>query len=327
MAAVRRSRRSYATFYTTNGRDYLASEFGCSNEQLDAWLRSSTVRPHLQLWYKLCALGQRRFHEAVEWIERGCHIGSKGYFYDPEDGLQVDVKLFCLAEGNIDASASYQISIYADPHVETYGWSTAELWARSAWRVVQENASPGGVFETMAKKHASRAYALVIDMMSIAFHSIACRRSTSVWEEIIGFVAKETENATAEFTRNKMVIYLAGELDGDPNADRQEGGKGRLGKKRAEDVALETSSVADSEATTIHDSDEDGDFEDPATPSTKATNVKTSPRAPKKPKWRKSFEYEEDEIVVKARAIDRWLREKSVTPTPVRQQLVNLDRP
>ena len=306
--------RSASTSYTSNGRDYLASELGCTREQLDTWLKSSKVRPHLQVWYKLCVLGLRRCKEVVEWVETGTHIGHVGYFYDPVE-FQLDVALMCLGEGNVEGGPNYSVSQYADPTVQTYDWSTQEVWARTVWRIVQENGDGGDFFEAMIQEHPAKAYALVIDMLSIAFHSIIFRRCESVWEKLIGFGVglpfEALEDEAAEFTRNKMVIYLANQLDQSPNAEPQK------------DDVSDALSEADSEVDII-DHVDDEEFADPVTPNTKATNSESSPRAPRKRKWRDVVE-EEDEIVVMARSVHKWLRDKSATPTPIRQQLVSID--
>ncbi|EME47148.1 hypothetical protein DOTSEDRAFT_20951 [Dothistroma septosporum NZE10] len=317
MAAVRRSTRSASALYNSNGRDYLASELGCSQDELNAWLKSSKVRPHVQVWYKLCVLGRRRCQEITDWIARGTHIGKVGYFYD-DSKLQNDVLLECLCEGNIEVGTGYEISIFADPSVHTYNWSTQEIWARSAWRIVQENASPGDVFELMVLEHAARAYALVIDILSIAFHSITFRRSESVWEEIIDFgtslAFEPTVDEAAVCSRNRKVVYRASQLDQTPDPGHE---------KVQQDDQSDTSSVAESEASTIYYAD-DADFEEPSTPSTKAVSVRSSPRTPKKSKkWRDVVD--ENDTIVVARSVDKWLRGKSATPTPMRQQLVRMD--
>ncbi|KAK4545316.1 hypothetical protein LTR36_003496 [Oleoguttula mirabilis] len=109
-----------------NGRDYLSSLMGWSRHRLEGWLVSRTVRPHLQLWYRLCIANQRRFNDAVEWI----NIGNRGYFYATSD-LEEDLLLMCLCEGDGPELDSGE-DPYADETTNTGKWITQELWARTA---------------------------------------------------------------------------------------------------------------------------------------------------------------------------------------------------
>ena len=69
----------------------IASPTSWTRAKLEGWIASSTVQPHLQLWYQLCIASKRRFNDAVDWI----NTGEQGYFYNPND-LQEYLLLMCL---------------------------------------------------------------------------------------------------------------------------------------------------------------------------------------------------------------------------------------
>lgn len=172
------TRRSARVIYDSNGRDYLCSVTGWTRDTLDQWLISDSVRSHLQLWYAICIQSKGRFNEGVDWI-------NTGYFYD-EGALEEDVLLLCLNEGNSkdtkDNATSTNGPAYADKIAITCKWITAEVWGRTSWRIVQDNVGRGEAFEKAVIEHPSAAYAFVIDVLCLAFHSIAYRGKASVWE-------------------------------------------------------------------------------------------------------------------------------------------------
>jgi len=186
----RRSAR--LTVYDSNGRDALASTLNWSRTQLETWLTSPTVRPHLRLWYRTCIENERRYNEGIEWI----NTGEKGYYYNPSD-LEEDVLLECFGEGIAGGSPELEAMIggtvgFATEGIKTASWTTVELWARTAWRIVQNNMDAGQVFEQAALKHPAACYAAVIDLLCIAFHSIAHRGAASCYRDlIIGGTDKE----------------------------------------------------------------------------------------------------------------------------------------
>lgn len=192
----RRSAR--LTVYDSNGRDALASTLGWSRTQLETWLTSPTVRPHLRLWYRDCIENKRRYNEGIEWI----NTGEKGYYYNPSD-LEEDLLLECLGEGivvndgksgaseKLDAVIGSSIC-FADEGTKTACRTTVELWARTAWRIVQANMGAGQVFENAALRHPAACYAFAIDLLCIAFHSIAHRGAASCYRDlIVGCTDKE----------------------------------------------------------------------------------------------------------------------------------------
>ncbi|KAK5134488.1 hypothetical protein LTR08_006405 [Meristemomyces frigidus] len=156
-----------------NGRVYLASLLSWPRHRLETWLTSPTVRPHLQLWYRLCISNSRRFNDAVEWI----NTGPKGYYFHTDD-LEEDLLLMCLGEGN----DGYD---YVERKARTEWWITQEVWARTAWRIVQANAGEKEVFELMVEERPAGAYGFVIEVLCLAFHSIAHRGKGSCYVELI----------------------------------------------------------------------------------------------------------------------------------------------
>jgi len=176
-----------------NGRDYLSSLMGWSRYELECWITSPTVRPHLRLWYRLCITSQRRFNDAVEWI----NTGPKGYFYNERD-LQEDLLLYCMCEGDDEASGGVR-SAYGDETLKTGKWITQELWARTAWRIVHANKGPGQAFEKNVVEHPAACYAFVVDLLCMAFHSIAHRGKASCYEGLInGTVRPRRRNAISD---------------------------------------------------------------------------------------------------------------------------------
>lgn len=172
--------------YDSNGRDYLANSIGWSRQKLESWIISPTVRPNLQLWYQVCIAGRTRFNDAVEWI----NTGEQGYFYNPSD-LEEDLLLMCLCEGDKDSEGEHEQgngrdgASYQDEKAKTGRWITQEVWARTAWRIVQDNREKDQAFVWHAKEHPAAAYGLVIDLLCLAFHSIAFRHRSSIYEQLI----------------------------------------------------------------------------------------------------------------------------------------------
>lgn len=183
VSELRRSSRLHA--YDSNGRDYLADKLGFSRAELEEWITSPTVKPHLKLWYQLCIGNGRRFNDAIAWINER----DGEYFYD-EDLLEDDLVLMCLAEGDTDEEDLDIVleegrQAYGNEKAKTTTWTTQNLWARTAWRVVQNNKGEDQSFEVHIKHHAAACYAFVIELLCLAFHSIAHRRSASPYESLI----------------------------------------------------------------------------------------------------------------------------------------------
>lgn len=214
MAELRRSERLGA--YDSNGRDYLSSRLGWTRPKFEDWIHSPTVRPFLQEWHALCIVGHYHFNDAVDWI----NTGEKGYFYNEND-LEEDLLFICLCAGD-DGQAEDQgegssINLNANGGC-TAAWLTQELWARTAWRVVHANRSPGQIFHFAMQDRPAVAYGFAVEMLCIIFHSIAFRGVESVYLPLIeGGQVKvagkgaqssnaETSNPSKQFTIDGAIL-------------------------------------------------------------------------------------------------------------------------
>ncbi|KAI5368075.1 hypothetical protein Slin15195_G032090 [Septoria linicola] len=249
---LRRSARHQAASYDANGRDYLAGQLTMTRPGLEAWLFSPSVHQHLLLWYNLCVLGRRRYNEAAGWI----NFGEGGYFYD-EQGLEGNLLLLCLGEGNIEKGTS-STTLFADATTNTNQWPAEQLWARAAWRVVQYNSGPGQIFEQAVFQHPAAAYALAIDVLCIAFHSIAYRQQESVWHELIG------ASITSSTTTTAIELDQSDETQDDEMASR---------------IEVDAVSLSDSDSTC---EGADSDFVAPKTPDRLGDSRLATPNAPRK---------------------------------------------
>jgi hypothetical protein len=178
MAQLRRSHRLPTN--DSNGRDYLSELLGLSREELEAWIASPSAHPHLQLWYHLCVSDSHRYNDAANWI----NTSPKGYYFNTSD-LEEDLLLMCLGEGESGEGSEDGTTKHADNSVKTGKWITQELWARTAWRIVQDNKykdkDKDQVFAPKFKEHPAWCYAFAIDLLCIAFHSIAHRGKGSCY--------------------------------------------------------------------------------------------------------------------------------------------------
>ncbi|KAK3057351.1 hypothetical protein LTR09_001534 [Extremus antarcticus] len=171
--------------YDSNGREYLAGLLGTGRVNLESWIVSPTVRPHLAYWYRICISGSERFNDAIKWI----NSGDAGYYYNPA-GLEEDLLLICLGGGDDEAFKANSEPMtssksFAELNAKTKFWSTRELWARAAWRVVHDNRSEGQPFEKRFEEHPAACYGVAIDLLCLAFHSIAFRGKASAYEGLI----------------------------------------------------------------------------------------------------------------------------------------------
>ncbi|CAK3858916.1 Hypothetical predicted protein [Lecanosticta acicola] len=290
MPELRRSQRRAATAYESNGRDYLAATMGCSRKQFEDWLTSSSVRPHLVLWYKLCYIGVRRFNVGVDWI----NTGEKGYYYNPQD-LEEDLLLMCLGEGNADddIEGNSLEPKYSDEKAVTCKWITQEVWARAAWRIVKNNSGEGQPFEKTIIEHPSKAYAFVIDILCIAFHSLVHRYEESVWDGLITSAGAESpptpSTAQSIMMDNKMAAAVA--LDLDPNAEGDAAEDDEVEMEDEDgDVSSEVSGsefgeqvpLMECENGSIVSDTSIGQIDEPTTPKAKERMMPLTPGAPDK---------------------------------------------
>ncbi|KAK5164549.1 uncharacterized protein LTR77_009755 [Saxophila tyrrhenica] len=253
---VRRSSRLNP--YDSNGREYLAGQLGCSRHDLEAWITSPTVQPHLRLWYQTCVSGARRFNDAIGWI----NSGENGYYYNP-DGLDDDLLLMCLCEGsNITSSnepgsaLGLDTASYANTTAKTDDWNTQELWARTAWRIVQANNGQGQMFAELIEKHPVARYAFVIDLLCLAFHSIAFRGRASAYEGLINGVGVPDSSSPSSKTKGQAEVGVE---------EISRSGEGKEGS----DAASATSQSSEDADMETDDHSSDGDFSD----GTDATTV------------------------------------------------------
>lgn len=128
--------------------------------------------------HHLCISGTSRFNDAVGWI----NTVEDGYFYNTEH-LEKDLLFLCHGKGNWDFEKD--ISHYADKQATTSNWITQELWARAAWRIVQDNKAESQPFAKTIEKDPMACYSFAIDRLCLAFHSIAFRGQNSVYKQII----------------------------------------------------------------------------------------------------------------------------------------------
>jgi len=182
--------------YDSNGRLYLADQLGWSRKQLETWITSITVQPHLRLWYQICIGSPRRFNDAVDWINGG----EGGYYYN-EEGLEEDLLLLCLSDGSADLDTSVpshetDATPFDNAKKSTTDWPTQAIWARAAWRIVHANKQPGQAFASSVNTHTAACYSFVIDLLCLAFHSIAHRGAASVYTELINSDGPRADNDT-----------------------------------------------------------------------------------------------------------------------------------
>lgn len=156
----------------------------------------------------------------MEWI-------NTGYFLQ-ECNLEEDILLLCLGEGeqssNEDADGE-ACGMYADTTARTCKWTTIELWARTVWRIVQNNCGPGTVFEKAMKFHPAAAYGVTFDILTLAFHNIASVGPESVWATIINSAYIPTLALTPcnKPTSVRMTSIIARQIamDTDPDASSE----------------------------------------------------------------------------------------------------------
>ncbi|KXT06653.1 hypothetical protein AC578_8570 [Pseudocercospora eumusae] len=262
MDNLRRSRRYAAICYDSNGRECVADQLRLTRTELEVWLALPTVHSHLQLWYNLCVVGRKRFKDGREWIE----TGEDGYFYN-SSYLEEDLLLMCLEEGDIEDGVAGK---FANRNTSTFDWITQELWARTIWRIVQDNRGAGQIFETQAIKHPAAAYGSIIDLLTISFHSIVFRGGESIWHNLI----LGGEEAQAPPTPSTIMTETP--LDFEVVLDRRSEGNGLSSDSEDASSAISNTSMLDS----------DDDFELPQTPK-KASKI-AQPQTPVAPKKAKS---------------------------------------
>ncbi|SMQ47833.1 unnamed protein product [Zymoseptoria tritici ST99CH_3D7] len=231
--------------------------------QLEQWLTSDTVLPHLVLWSKLCIDNPRRYNDASEWVN---FVDGK-YFEDGGE-LEEDLLLACLAEGQSNAKGNDEgvggSSVFADHNAKTALWCTQDLWARTAWRIVQDNSGPSEIFRRKIEHHPAFAYAVAIDILCLAFHSIAWRESASCWWVLINSASAQNESqiSLAQLI-NSTITQQAMRLDQKTDTES------------SVDSEMEYVELSDDDTVTMVTASDsvESEFADPESPFTKDTSV------------------------------------------------------
>ncbi|SMR47616.1 unnamed protein product [Zymoseptoria tritici ST99CH_3D1] len=263
MATLRRSKREINAMKLSNGRDCLAYKLDIGRTNLEAWLTSETVLPHLVLWSKLCIDNPRRYNDASEWVNF-----VEGKYFEDGGELEEDLLLACLGEGQSNAGGNEEgvgeSSVFADHNAKTSSWCTQDLWARTAWRIVQDNSGPGEIFQRWIDHHPAFAYAVAIDVLCLAFHSIAWRESASCWWVLINSTPtqEKSKTALASFITSNITLQA---MQLDHRADTESGA----------DSEMENAELSDDDTRTMATVSEsvESEFFDPESPFTKATSV------------------------------------------------------
>lgn len=180
----RSSRLSNNCNLKVNGRDYLSRRLGCSVERLEEWMQSATVQPYLQEWYILAVTLGAYYDKVVALIHNGrfypgpaqpegdSHIGIANDF-------EADILTSCM-KANKRSTSLFEWS-----KLETMeGWSVTDIWAGAARRVVHYNRAAGQCFQYWPDSEDCHAF--VIDLLSLAFHSIVHRGLDSRYHTLIG---------------------------------------------------------------------------------------------------------------------------------------------
>ncbi|KJY02313.1 hypothetical protein TI39_contig66g00014 [Zymoseptoria brevis] len=260
MATLRRSKRETNALKLSNGRDYLSHALCMTRTQLEAWLSSNTVLPHLALWSKLCIDSPRRYNDAIEWIN---FVDGK-YFEDGGE-LEEDLLLACLEEGQTNTAIEEggEHSVFADHNAKTASWCTQDLWARTAWRIVQDNCGPGEIFRSKIEQHPAAPYAVAIDILCLAFHSIAWRETASCWWILINSTPSQEKSKIAlanhiTFTITKHALKLDHKADTESSVDSE----------------MEQEELSDDDTLTMLTASDsvESEFTDPESPFTKDTS-------------------------------------------------------
>ncbi|SMR46365.1 unnamed protein product [Zymoseptoria tritici ST99CH_1E4] len=262
MAILRRSKRDINALKLSNGRDYLSCKLRLARTQLEQWLTSDTVLPHLVLWSKLCIDNPRRYNDASEWVN---FVGGK-YFADGGE-LEEDLLLACLGEGQTNTTneeGGGNSSVFADHDAKTASWCTQDMWARAAWRIVQDNCGPGGILQRDIEQHPAAAYAVAIDILCLAFHSIAWRETASCWWILINSTPSQEKSKIA-LTNHITSTITQQALKLDHKADTES----------SVDSEMEQEELSDDDTVTMVTASEsaESEFTDPESPWTKATSV------------------------------------------------------
>ena len=155
-----------------NGRGYLANLFGFPVSELEAWLQSEHVRPQLQEWYRLAVEDPDHYNYVLDLINQGV-FEQTGNEFEEEILLTAfsegDDITQCVTSGKIDISEL----------------STIDLWTATVWGIASSSQDHIPTFHQLFNLQPLKGLSIVVDVLSIAFHSIAHRGNASCYHVLI----------------------------------------------------------------------------------------------------------------------------------------------
>lgn len=160
-------RRSYRRkVIDLNGRGYLSDQLGLSIEQLEAWTQSSGVKAALATWHRRCIEDAPTYNSILNMI-------NAGVFETRNNKFEEELLLASIGE----------YSLYEDEKtIESFAM---DMWAEATRSIVKGSLDFLHIFSHLYRYHTARLFAIVIDMLCLAFHSIAHRENDSCWYIII----------------------------------------------------------------------------------------------------------------------------------------------
>ncbi|KAK4988569.1 hypothetical protein LTR50_003865 [Elasticomyces elasticus] len=155
-----------------NGRSYLADQLGWTIQQMDEWITSYNVRPFLRWWKTRCFDDLERRKEIRTHIESS-QVADHSHYA----AWEAHVCTACVDEEN----ARY----YEKRVTNTGDWDTADVWARTAHRIVKRQSETGGIFDSAVEKRPASAERFVVELLCLAFHILIHRGVDSVYWDLI----------------------------------------------------------------------------------------------------------------------------------------------
>lgn len=190
--ATRRSSR--LADYGLNGRGYLSNQLGCTVSEVDCWITSKNASSHLSLWYQQCVSKGEASDIMLELVKNGD-------FEKPYNIFEKDILHTALGQQN-------RPSMRTDPSYI----NTIHIWAVTAKNVVEASRSYTPTFVDLAKHHHEKFLTTAIDLLCLAFHSIAYRGRRSVYASMIGHAV------TNKQIEPRLSVYESGSTETDESA-------------------------------------------------------------------------------------------------------------
>ena len=169
MAARRSSRLASADL---NGRGYLSDQLGCTVTEVDRWITSDQVHSHLVIWYQQNVLKQESRSVMLDLIKTR-------NFEKPNNIFEADILRVTLGQTrrpDMRQDAPYVSAIHS--------------WAATTQDIVEASRLYTISFARLATDHHERFHIITIDLLCLAFHSIAYRGQGSIYTTMIGPSAK-----------------------------------------------------------------------------------------------------------------------------------------